>query len=166
MRVNVSWYASLTSFLLCSFPLSTAALDANVVLLVTRQGLLGNIRVSWTAGLPGSLLAAGSISPGTGTLALGPSDRNAVISLRVGCALNEKAGAEDVSEFGTVYIQSFSCYTIHVTRWLLDLSVSLPLLSPSCSSNPLLSFFSPFRPHLAIPMENRRCLLSSSRLIP
>lgn len=94
----------LTSFLLCSSPLSTAALDANVDLLVTRQGLLGNIQVSWTAGLPGSLLAAGSISPGTGTLVLGPSDRNAVISLRVGCALNKKAGAEAVSELGTVYI--------------------------------------------------------------
>lgn len=105
MRVNMSWYASFTSSLLPphlrSSPLSTAALDANVVLLVTRQGLLGNIRVSWTAGLPGSLLAAGSISPGTGTLVLGPNDRNAVISLRVGCDLNEKAGAEDVSELGT-----------------------------------------------------------------
>ena len=63
----------------------TAALDTNVDLIVTRRGLLGEIQVSWTAGLPGSPLAAGSIVPSTGTLTLGPNNDSAVISLTVSC---------------------------------------------------------------------------------
>ena len=65
--------------------LHTAALDTNVDLIVTRRGLLGEIQVSWTAGLPGSPLAAGSIIPSTGTLTLGPNNDSAVISLTVSC---------------------------------------------------------------------------------
>ena len=63
----------------------TAALDTNVDLIVTRQGLLGEIQVSWTAGLPSSPLAAGSIIPSTGTLTLGPNNGSTVISLTVSC---------------------------------------------------------------------------------
>ena len=55
----------------------------NAILTVVRRGVLGDVLVFWTAGLPGSVVDNGSIVPTGDNFRMGPNNSTAQFSLRV-----------------------------------------------------------------------------------
>ena len=60
--------------LYCGLSVGPGVSENNVQLTVARQGLVGNVQVSWTTGiyLPG--VANGSLTPPTGSFLMTPAD--------------------------------------------------------------------------------------------
>ena len=70
---KVATYALYKSTLY-SLPFAESTESNNVVLTVVRRGELGTVMVYWTAGLPGSSIANGSLTPEQGSFQMTPTD--------------------------------------------------------------------------------------------
>ena len=68
---------------LYSLPFAESTESNNVVLTVVRRGELGTVMVYWTAGLPGSSIANGSLTPEQGSFQMIPTDTSYQILLTV-----------------------------------------------------------------------------------
>ena len=64
-------------------PIAESTESNNVVLTVVRRGELGTVMVYWTAGLPGSSIANGSLTPDQGSFQMTPTDTSYQILLTV-----------------------------------------------------------------------------------